>query len=180
MTLYRLPVMLTTLYRTLRIRYLDAYFPCVAILCMYLTLGNTLGLCGAIRTTFFLLSVWSPRKKKKKPKGLKLACGRAQSPVCIVCVCIDAGFIALGWAWPHEPILCHWGEQRGRGDRWTCPEFGATFAPRQVPLGAWHEVKGEAMSVNEAPYAGAVERGVTMVRSGCGCDEAVLLRPHRK
>ena len=29
--------------------------------------------------------------------------------------------------------------------------IGATFAPCLVPLGAWHEVKGEVMPVNEAP-----------------------------
>ena len=91
---------------------------------------------------------------------LNLACGRAQSPVCIVCVCVNARLIASGWAWLHETMLCHRGEQPGRGDRWACPELGVTFAPRQGPLGAWHGVKGEAMSVNEAPYAGAIVRSV--------------------
>ena len=60
-----------------------------------------------------------------------------------------------GWAWPHEPIFAI----PGRGDRWACLEFGATFAPR---LGAWHEVAGEPMSVNDA---GAVELPVRGGRS---------------
>ena len=38
----------------------------------------------------------------------------------------------------------------GRGDRWACPGCGVTFEPHQVALGVWQEVKGEAMSVNEA------------------------------
>ena len=77
------------------------------------------------------------------------------------CVCVRKCTVhCLRGAWLHEAMLCHWGEQPGRGDRWACPEFGATFAPRQVPVGAWHEVKGEAMAVNEAPYAGAVEMPV--------------------
>ena len=32
-----------------------------------------------------------------------------------------------------------------------------TFEPREEALGAWQEVKGEAMSVNEAVYAGVIE-----------------------
>ena len=32
-----------------------------------------------------------------------------------------------------------------------------TFEPREEALGAWQEVKGEAMSVTEALYAGAIE-----------------------
>ena len=35
------------------------------------------------------------------------------------------------------------------------PEAVVTFEPREEALGAWQEVKGEAMSVNEALYAGA-------------------------
>ena len=64
------------------------------------------------------------------------------------------GFIISDWAWLHEPILGHWGSGPGRGDRWACPRFGVTFEPRQVDVGAWQEVKGEAMPVNEALYAG--------------------------
>ena len=37
-----------------------------------------------------------------------------------------------------------------------------TFEPGQEALGAWLEVKGEAMSVNEALYAGAIEGTVRL------------------
>ena len=42
------------------------------------------------------------------------------------------------------------------------PEAVVTFEPREEALGAWQEVKGEAMSVNEALYAGAIERTVQL------------------
>ena len=67
--------------------------------------------------------------------------------MCIVCVCVNADFIASDWAWLHEPMVGHWGVRLGCGDTWACPGCGVTFEPRQV---AWQEVKGEAMSVNEA------------------------------
>ena len=35
-----------------------------------------------------------------------------------------------------------------------------TFEPWQVRVGAWQEVKGEAMPVNEALYVGVIERTV--------------------
>ena len=47
-------------------------------------------------------------------------------------------------------MLGHWGIATGRGDGWACPGCAVTFEPHQVVLGAWLEVKGEAMSVNEA------------------------------
>ena len=37
------------------------------------------------------------------------------------------------------------------------PDAVMTFEPGQEALGAWQEVKGEAMSINEALYAGAIE-----------------------
>ena len=37
-----------------------------------------------------------------------------------------------------------------------------TFEPCQEASGAWQEVKGEAMSVNEALYAGAIEGTVRL------------------
>ena len=40
----------------------------------------------------------------------------------------------------------NWGAGPGRGDWWVCPRCDVTFEPRQVALGAWHEVKREAMS----------------------------------
>ena len=42
------------------------------------------------------------------------------------------------------------------------PEAVLTFEPREEALGAWQEVKGEAMSVNEALYAGAIEGTVRL------------------
>ena len=93
-------------------------------------------------------------------------------------------FIASDWVWLHRPVL---GYQRlglglgdkvlllpiGRGFTGQCldiggwdlastiggrvPEAVVTFEPREKALGAWQEVKGEAMPVNEALYAGAIE-----------------------
>ena len=40
-----------------------------------------------------------------------------------------------------------------------------TFESRQVAMGAWQEVKGEAMPVDEALYAGVIERTVRPDRS---------------
>ena len=42
------------------------------------------------------------------------------------------------------------------------PDTVVTFEPREEALGAWQEVKGEAMSVNEALYAGAIEGTVRL------------------
>ena len=42
------------------------------------------------------------------------------------------------------------------------PEAVVTFEPREEALWAWQEVKGEAMSVNEALYAGAIEGTVRL------------------
>ena len=42
------------------------------------------------------------------------------------------------------------------------PEAVVIFEPREEALGAWQEVKGEAMSVNEALYAGAIEGTVRL------------------
>ena len=102
-------------------------------MCMYSTLGNTFGLCGAIRTIFFLLSVWSLEQKQM----LNLACGRARVHCVRVHKCMYH-CLRVGVA----PRANTWGEQPGRGNRW---------APRLVPLGAWHEVKGEAMSAHRTP-----------------------------
>ena len=57
-------------------------------------------------------------------------------------MCVNAGFIASDWAWLHQPMLEYW---------------ALTFEPHRVALGVWQEVKGEAMSVNEALYGGAIE-----------------------
>ena len=50
----------------------------------------------------------------------------------------------------------------GRGDRWVCPGCGGDLWTRPGGLGAWQEVKGEAMSVNEALYVGVIEGTVRL------------------
>ena len=65
------------------------------------------------------------------------------------------------------------------------PEALVTFEPREEALGAWQEVKGEAMSVNEALRRcdggdRTAGRKLTMVCSGCGCDDVLLPSPHGK
>ena len=62
-------------------------------------------------------------------------------------MCINVGFVASGWAWPCGPMLHFLDTQARREDRWACPLCSMTFAPYQVPQGAWQEVKGEAMAV---------------------------------
>ena len=57
-------------------------------------------------------------------------------------------------------MLGHWGARLGPGDRWACPGVGVMFEPRQMHVGAWQEVKGEAMPVNEALYVGVIERTI--------------------
>ena len=42
------------------------------------------------------------------------------------------------------------------------PEAVVTFESREEALGAWQEVKGEAVSVNEALYTGAIEGTVRL------------------
>ena len=49
------------------------------------------------------------------------------------------------------------------------PEAVVTFEPREEALGAWQEVKGEAMSVNEALYlwgVDSVKSTVTVLEEG--------------
>ena len=77
-------------------------------------------------------------------------------------MCVNAGFIASDWAWLHRPVLGHRGQGRGCGDRGRVPDAVVTFEPVQEALGAWQEVKGEAMSVNEALYGGAIEGPVRL------------------
>ena len=52
-----------------------------------------------------------PKKELIRP-NLACGCDRAS-----VCVCVNADFIASGWAWFHEPMLHHWGVRLGCGDR---------------------------------------------------------------
>jgi hypothetical protein len=80
--------------------------------------------------------------------------------VCSVPVCINACFIASGWAWHYEPVLRQWSERPGFDDGWAYLRFGVTFEHRQVLPWAWQVVKGEGMSVNEAVYTGVIESTV--------------------
>ena len=56
--------------------------------------------------------------------------------------------------------ICAWDLAVAIGGR--IPEAVATFEPSEEALRAWQEVKGEAMSVNEALYAGAIEGTVRL------------------
>jgi hypothetical protein len=75
--------------------------------------------------------------------------------VCSVPVCVNAGFIASGWAWYYEPVLCRWSERQDFGNGRACLDLrdGVTFQHHQVHPWA---VKGESMSDKEAVYTGTV------------------------
>ena len=82
--------------------------------------------------------------------------------LCGVCACalmqvlllpIGRGFTGQCWAWDLAAAI---------GGR--VPDAVVTFAPGQEASGAWQVVKGEAMSVNEALYAGAIEGTVRLDR----------------
>ena len=67
-----------------------------------------------------------------------------------MCACaLMLVFIASDWAWLHGPVLAPrtWPAAAIGG---RVPDAVVTFEPRREALGAWQEVKGEAMSVNEA------------------------------
>ena len=67
---------------------------------------------------------------------------------------VNAGFVASDWAWLDGPVLGHWAWDLAAAIGGRVPDAVVTFEPGQEALGAWQEVKGEAMSVNEALYAG--------------------------
>ena len=84
-------------------------------------------LCAVFQTIFFLLSVHSSLKKKKKSQlSLTKPVGMSQV-LCAVCVCvryINAGFTASGWAWHCRPMLHLWGPRLGHGDSGHFPLSG--------------------------------------------------------
>jgi hypothetical protein len=100
--------------------------------------------------------------------------------VCSVPVCVTAGFIASGWAWHYEPVLRRRSERSGFGDGWAYLRFGVTFEHCKVLPWAWQEVKGDSMSVSVHWCDREYCRAGWEVMSGCDCNGAVLLRPHRK
>ena len=135
------------------------------LLALYGSTKHPAQLCGGFGQFFFLLSVLVSLKKKKKKKallGLIKHVGVFLA-LCGVCACALMQVLLL-------PI--------GRGFTGQCLDIGAwdlasaiggrvqeavvTFEPREEALGAWQEVKGEAMSVNEALYAGAMEGTVRL------------------
>ena len=86
--------------------------------------------------------------------------------LCAVCACalMQVLLLPIGRGFTSQ-CLDIMGAGLGRGDGWACPRCGVTFEPRQVALGVWQEVKGEAMSVNEALYASVIEGTVRLDRS---------------
>ena len=83
--------------------------------------------------------------------------------LCGVCACaLMQVFIASDWAWLHRPVLGHRGRGLAAAIGGRVPDAVVTFEPVQEALGAWQEVKGEAMSVNEALYGGAIEGPVRL------------------
>jgi hypothetical protein len=73
--------------------------------------------------------------------------------VCCVLVCVNASFIASGWAWHYEPALFRWSERQDFGYGWACLRHSVAFEYRQMLPWA---VKSEGISVNEAVYTGSV------------------------
>ena len=70
-----------------------------------------------------------------------------------MCVCARVNALPIGRGFTSK-WLDIGARDRGCGDRRACRGCGVTFEPRQVALGAWQEVKGEAMSVvrSRGPY----------------------------
>ena len=87
--------------------------------------------------------------------------------LCGVCVCalMQILLAPIGRGFTGQCLdIGAWDLAAAMGGR--VPDAVVTFAPGQEASGAWQEVKGEAMSVNEALYAGAIEgtvRKLTMV-----------------
>ena len=83
--------------------------------------------------------------------------------MCSCSVYIYAGLIASGWTWHRWPVCMSW---------WACPLLSVTLAA------ASGDVSG-GQTWGHGHTCGA--RGkATKVWSGCGCEEVLLLRPHRK
>ena len=83
--------------------------------------------------------------------------------LCGVCACalIQVLLLPIGRGFTGQYLdIGAWDLSAAIGGR--VPDAVVTFEPREEALGAWQEVKGEAMSVNEAPYAGAIEGTVRL------------------
>ena len=107
-------------------------------------------------------------KKKKKKKKKKALLGLIKHvgvflALCGVCACalMQVLLLPIGRGFTGQRLdIGAWDLASAIGGR--VPEAVVTFEPREVALGAWQEVKGEAMSVNEALYGGAIEGPVRL------------------
>ena len=93
---------------------------------------------------------------KKKLIRLIKHVGVFQAPVCSVCALMQVLSLPIGLGFTGQCL------DIGVQDRATAidgrvPDAVVTFESHEEALGAWQEVKGEATSVNEALYAGAIE-----------------------
>ena len=99
------------------------------------------------------------KKKKKKKKsllGLIKHVGVFLA-LCGVCACalMQVLLLPIGRGFTGQCLdIGAWDLASAIGGR--VPEAVVTFEPREEALGAWQEVKGEAMSVNEALYGGSL------------------------
>ena len=78
--------------------------------------------------------------------------------LCGVCACalMQVSLLPIGRGFTGQRL------DIGAWDLAAAPDAVVTFEPGQEALGAWQEVKGEAMSVNEALYGGAIEGPVRL------------------
>ena len=82
--------------------------------------------------------------------------------LCAVCACMlmQVLLLSIGRGLTGQCLdISAWDLAAAIGGR--VPEAEVTFEPREEALGAW-QVKGDAMSVNEALYAGAIEGTVRL------------------
>ena len=101
-------------------------------------------------------------KKKKSLLGLIKHVGVLLA-LCGVCACalMQVLLLPIGRGFTGQCLdIGAWDLASAIGGR--VPEAVVTFEPREEALGAWQEVKGEAMSVNEALYGGAIEGPVRL------------------
>ena len=132
---------------------------------MYGSTKHPAQLCGGFGQFFFLLSVLVSLKKKKKKKSLLGLIKRVGVflALCGVCACalMQVLLLPIGRGFTGQCLdIGAWDLASAIGGR--VPEAVVTFEPREEALGAWQEVKGEAMSVNEALYGGAIEGPVRL------------------
>ena len=120
---------------------------------------------------FFLLSVQVSLKKKKKKKsllGLIKQVGVFLA-LCGVCACalMQVLLLPIGRGFTGQCLdIGAWDLASAIGGR--VPEAVVTFEPREEALGAWQEVKGEAMSVRGLVQSPCGKISVIMTLGGEG------------